>query len=609
MYREDKTGGEVYDSRLKKMLLVAMLIIFVLIGRMAWLQLYKGYYYGEQADGNRMRSSVIMAPRGKILDCRGEVMVDNVSGYRVGAQPLRRPDKAALAKLSSILNIPLEKMEKKLQKAGKTYETVYFKYNLSPEEVTAIEENHQELSGILLDVQPVRRYCNDAICAHALGYVGEASEKQLKAGREKGLVRGSIVGKDGIELKYDKYLRGKDGLATDEVDVRGHIVRQLAGQAPLMGKNLQLTIDMRMQRVMEKAVDDQLEYLHRTGFAPNAYAAAAVALDPNTGAVKAIVSRPEYNPNWFVGGISSKNWSKIRDNKFYPLSNKVISGQYPPGSTFKIVTGAAALDMGKVTPEEKIFDSGKYWRADMGNAGGEALGWINFRKALAASDNVYFYEMGYRVGIEGLDNYAKKFGLGRKTGIDLIGESSGLLASPAVKEAAFHEPWRLGDTFNAAIGQGFNLATPIQLAQMTAAVATGGVLHRPYLVDKVLNEDGSVYMTMEQEPGKKLNISARTMKLLRQGLESVAEEGGTASILRTLPGDTAGKTGTSENPHGRDHGLFVAYAPADKPEIVVVCVVEQGWFGSVSAVPIVYKVLDAYLRDYPEAEEKKDAEA
>ncbi|MPM49070.1 Peptidoglycan D,D-transpeptidase MrdA [bioreactor metagenome] len=305
-----------------------------------------------------------------------------------------------------------------------------------------------------------------------------------------------------------------------------------------------------------------------------------------------MVSRPGFNPNLFVNGISSKDWQTINDNPFDPMSNKVISGEYPPGSTFKIVTGSAALETGKVTPQEMIFDSGKHWLIPMGNSEGEALGWINFHKALAASDNVYFYEMGNRVGIDVLKKYAALFGFGKTTGIDLFGENEGIIASPDYKMKVFDEDWYLGDTFNAAIGQGFNLATPIQLAVMLSAVANNGDIYKPHLVDKIVNDDGSVVKEIKPEKIGRLPVSAETLELLQSALKAVAQEGGTAAQMANLSVPVAGKTGTAENPHGKDHGLFVGYAPADNPNLVVVAVIDQGGFGSVSAAPIVQRIFE-----------------
>jgi penicillin-binding protein 2 len=310
-----------------------------------------------------------------------------------------------------------------------------------------------------------------------------------------------------------------------------------------------------------------------------------------------MVSRPAFNPNLFAKGISNKDWQEINNNPFDPMTNKAISGQYPPGSTFKVVTGSAALDLHKVDPEELIFDSGHHWIIPMGNAGGEALGWINFQTAFAASDNVYFYEMGRRVGIDNLDAYAAKYGFGSTTGVDLPGEEPGLIPSPAAKQKVFGEEWGLGDTFNSAIGQGLTLVTPIQLAQMLSIVANNGVLKQPYLVEKVLNEDGSVLEVPKHKDPVNVGISKETLALIQKGLAGVTQAGGTASYFSNLGIPIAGKTGTAENPHGQDHGLFIAYAPLDNPELVIAAVVEQGSYGSTASGPIVYKLLEAMLKE------------
>ena len=416
-------------DRLKKMLAVALAVFVVLGGRLAWLQLYKGMYYGKQADGNRMRSAVIMAPRGRIMDVHGKVLADSSPGYVLSLQAGHSFSDAEVNLLARLLAMQPEVIREKADRAAGTYEQITVKSELTPQEITSLEEHLRDLPGISLNLQPMRHYLYGTAAAHVLGYVGEVSEEQIKQGKYKGLSPGSIVGKEGLEFVYDAVLRGQTGRRTEEVDVRGRVVRELAGQAPVSGKGLVLTLDFALQQDLERVLDKQMTALRSSGIAPNAYGAAAVAMDPNTGAVRALVSRPGYDPNWFVGGISTAHWKLINENMFHPLTNKVINGEYPAGSTFKVVTGSAALDKHKVTPEELIFDSGKHWLADMGNAGGEALGWINFQTAFAMSDNVYFYEMGRRAGIENLNAYAAKYGFGRPTGIELAGESSGQLSN------------------------------------------------------------------------------------------------------------------------------------------------------------------------------------
>ncbi len=577
------------------MLAVALAVFLVLGGRLAWLQLYKGLYYGKQADGNRMRSSVIMAPRGRIMDVHGKVLADSSPGYVLSLQAGHSFSDTEANLLAHLLQMPPDVIRKKADRAANTYEQIVVKGELTPREITSLEEHLKDLPGISLDLQPMRHYL-----------YGES----VKQGKYKGLSPGSIVGKEGLEFVYDDVLRGKTGRKTEEVDVRGKVVRKLAGQAPVSGKGLVLTIDFALQQDLERVMDKQLAALRSNGIAPNAFAAAAVAMDPNTGAVRALVSRPGYDPNWFVGGISTAHWKLINENIFHPLTNKVINGEYPAGSTFKVVTGSAVLDCHGVTPEELIFDSGKHWLADMGNAGGEALGWINFQTAFAMSDNVYFYEMGRRAGIENLNACAAKYGFGKPTGIELVGESSGLIAGPAAKKKVFNEEWALGDTFNAAIGQGLTLVTPMQICQMLAAVAADGVVHPPYLVEKIVNADGSVYETPKRPESRKLELEPRTIQLVQKGLKGVTQPGGTGAWFANLPVPVAGKTGTAENPHGQDHGWFIAYAPAEKPDLVIACIVEQGTYGATASGPIVYEVLEDYLTGKlkPKTEEQRKEE-
>ncbi len=588
-----------YARSLKMMLVAATCIFLVLLGRMAYLQLYKGDYYANQADGNRLRRTKIIAPRGLFFDYKGQELVNNVPGYAVALQRQdQNSNQKTISILAEILEMPAEQIKERIAANQNSYEPTRLKSNVSPEIITKIEERRQELPRVLLELQPIRNYLYKELAVHALGYVGEASEYDITQGSYQGMPGGSVVGKFGLEKTFDKMIRGVDGSFDEEVDVAGTAVQQLGRRDPIPGKSLQLTIDKDLQIVLEKAVDEHLAYLRSSGIAPKARAAAIVAIDPRSGAVRAMVSRPAFDPNLFVNGISVKDWQNINNDPNYPMGNKVISGEYPPGSTFKIVTGTAALELGKVTPEELIFDSGKHWLVPMGNTGGEALGWINFQRALSMSDNVYFYEMGNRLGIDNIVAFAKKFGFGKKTGIELEGEASGLLPTPENKRKIFTgEDWTLGDTFNASIGQGIDLATPLQMAVMMSCIASGGVYHEPYLVDKVLNNDGSIYEVRQHQEPYSLGISQKTLDLIKQGLMGVAQPGGTAAYFANLPRPTAAKTGTAENPHGRDHGLFVAYGPVDSPELVVAAVVEQGSFGSTSAGPVVYKVFEEWFRE------------
>lgn len=585
-------------TRLHTLLVVCLVLFAVLLGRMVYLQLWRGDYYAKQSDGNRLRQSRILAPRGIIYDSEGKELVNNLPGYAVVLQKQSSYKPETLQRLSNLLQMPVEEINAKIKASENFYEPIMLKNNLDQQMVTKIEEQRRYMPEVMLSVQPIRNYPYHELAVHALGYVGEVSSYEIEQGLFKNISQGSLVGKGGLEKTYDKYLRGEDGAFMEEVDVAGNVVKHYDSVQPIPGKNLKLTIDYELQKELEAFTDKHLAFLRSSGIAPGARAAAVVAIDPRNGAVRAMVSRPGYDPNWFVHGISSKNWNSINNDPDYPMNNKVITGEYPPGSTFKIVTGSAAFELKKVGLNEPIFDGGFHPMVPtMGNAGGEVLGWLTFIKALAMSDNVYFYELGYRVGIDNIEKYAHIFGFGERTGIDLEGESKGLVASKKVKRKIWDEDWRLGDTFNAAIGQGFNLTTPIQLSVMLSIVANGGTKYQPYLVDSIINSDGSLFEKPKRAEGKHIDVSQQTIDYIRMGMSATTQEGGTASYFAGLPKPIAGKTGTAENSHGRDHGLFVAYGPVDDPELVVVCIVEQGGFGSVAAGPIVYKAFEEFFQE------------
>lgn len=585
-------------TRLHTLLVVCLVLFAVLLGRMVYLQLWRGDYYAKQSDGNRLRQSRILAPRGIIYDSEGKELVNNLPGYAVVLQKQSSYKPETLQRLSNLLQMPVEEINAKIKASKNFYEPIMLKNNLDQQMVTKIEEQRRYMPEVMLSVQPIRNYPYHELAVHALGYVGEVSAYEIEQGLFKNITQGSLVGKGGLEKTYDKYLRGEDGAFMEEVDVAGNVVKHYDSVQPIPGKNLKLTIDYELQKELEAFTDKHLAFLRSSGIAPGARAAAVVAIDPRNGAVRAMVSRPGYDPNWFVHGISSKNWNSINNDPNYPMNNKVITGEYPPGSTFKIVTGSAAFELKKVGLNEPIFDGGFHPMVPtMGNAGGEVLGWLTFIKALAMSDNVYFYELGYRVGIDNIEKYAHIFGFGERTGIDLEGESKGLVASKKVKRKIWDEDWRLGDTFNAAIGQGFNLTTPIQLSVMLSIVANGGTKYQPYLVDSIINSDGSLFEKPKRAEGKHIDVSQQTIDYIRMGMNATTQEGGTASYFAGLPKPIAGKTGTAENSHGRDHGLFVAYGPVDDPELVVVCIVEQGGFGSVAAGPIVYKAFEEFFQE------------
>lgn len=581
--------------RLDAMAIVVLIIFIALVSRLGYLQVVQGKYYEKLADGNRIKLMPVMAPRGIFYDRNGLPMVSNRPGFTITLVPISGPiSNDVIYKLAAILGITPDEILTKTKQHEGSFEPIRVKTDVGPDLVTKIEERRAELPGVVIEIQPIRNYVNNELGAHVFGYVSEINEEELERRKPDGYRAGDIIGKFGLEKVYDRELRGKDGGGQVEIDVTGRPVQVLGKKEPQPGHNLVLTIDYRIQKAAEQAIDEQLLYLQTKTEYTNAKAASAVVMNPQTGEILAMVSRPAFNPNLFNGGISVKDWNLINNNQFHPMDNKVISGEYPPGSTFKIVTGAAALELGKVTPEEKILDTGTHWIIPKGNAMGEALGWINFREALSKSDNVYFYEMGNRLGIDNLEKYARMFGLGTYTGINLPGESNGLVANRRYKEKVYGEDWYLSETFDASIGQGFQLATPLQMVSVMSQVANGGHRYKPYLVGKVLAPTGEVLKNYEPEEVGRIEVTEKTLTLIRDSLREVTMPGGTAAyIFGDFPVAIAGKTGTAENSHGEDHGLFVAYGPFEDPRVAVAVIIEQGGFGSSSAVPVAKKIFEA----------------
>ncbi|WP_425058258.1 Peptidoglycan D,D-transpeptidase MrdA [Sporomusa carbonis] len=581
--------------RIDVLIYIVILIFVALISRMAFLQIVHGQEFAVLADKNRIRLMPITAPRGAFYDRNGVLLVTSRPGFTVSLVPISGPiADDVLIRLAGILGINPDDIRKKIAQQDNPLEPIRIKNDVGPEIITKIEERRNELPGVVIEVQAVRNYINNEMGAHLFGYVGEISDTELEKKKTEGYKVGDIVGKFGLEKVYDKELRGVNGGSQVEVDVTGKPVQMLGKKEPVLGNSLVLTIDAKIQKAAEKAIDDRLLYLQQKLGNPNAKAAAAVVMNPQTGEILALVSRPAFNPNLFNGGISAKDWKLINDNPFNPMQNRTINAEYPPGSAFKIVTGAAALELGKVTPEEKIYDTGTHWIIPKSNAHGMALGWIDFKVALAKSDNVYFYELGNRLGIDNLEKWARAFGLGAPTGINLPGENEGLVANRKYKENVYGEEWYLSETFDAAIGQGFQLVTPLQMASLISQVANGGHRYRPYLVSKIVSPDGETVKTFGPEELGTIKISDKNLDAIRSGLREVTAPSGTAGyIFEGFPVPIAGKTSTAENPHGDDHGWFVAYGPYDNPTVAVAVIVEQGGYGSDSAAPIARKIMEA----------------
>ena len=585
------------NQRLEILIVIIILVFAALISRLVWLQVYQGAEFKQKAENNRIKLLPITAPRGTFYDRNGVPLVNNRPGFSISLVPINGPiADDVINRLAGIVGMNPDDIRKKIKQQDSPLQPVKIKSDIGPEIIAKIEERRQDLPGVVIDIQAVRSYIDNELGAHMFGYVGEISDSELEKRKTKGYKTGDILGKFGLEQVWDKDLRGTDGGAQIEVNVSGKPVQMLGTKQPIAGNDLILTIDGKIQKAAEKAMDERLKYLQDKLGNPEAKAAAAVVMNPQTGEILALVSRPTFDPNKFNGGISTKDWKTINDNPQNPMQNRTINAEYPPGSGFKIVTGAAALETGKITPEEKILDSGRHWLVPgKGNAHNAALGWIDFRVALAKSDNVYFYELGNRLGIDLLEEWARKFGLGAPTGINLPNEDEGLVANQRYKKKVYDEEWVVSETFDAAIGQGFQLTTPLQMASLISQVANGGHRFRPYLVSKIVSPtSGEVLKTFGPEELGTVPMSPKTLEAIRTGLRDVITPAGTAGYMfEGFPIPIAGKTSTAENPHGDDHGWFVAYGPYDNPTIAIAVIVEQGGYGSDSAAPIARKIMEA----------------
>ena len=583
---DNSNNGEEYIGRLKPLAIMATLIIAILIARVGYLQIYDGEYYASLADGNRIRIIPSMAPRGTFYDRNGQLLVTNRPGFTVSLLPLTAPiSPVVVERVSKLLNVPQDEIERKIS-VHSGFDPIRIRPDVTQDIVTIIKEQKDLYPGVVIEVQPIRNYYLNQEGAHTFGYVSEISDAELETKKEEGYKSGDIIGKFGLERVYDKEIRGENGGEQVEVDVSGKPVQILGKKEPKPGYDLILTIDRDLQVAAEKAVDNMLGQL-------GCKAAAAVVLNPQTGEVLALVSRPAFDPNLFAHGISTKDWDAINNNPYHPMDNKAITGEYPPGSTFKIVTGTAALATGKVDPYELIFDGGTHWLVPKGNAGGEALGWLDFHAALSHSDNVYFYECGHRLGVDTLEQYAKMFGLGSVTGIDLPYESPGLADWKEYKKEVYNDDFYLSEVMDAAIGQGFNLVTPLQAAMVMGEIAANGKRYKPHLVRQIVTQDKEVIKDFQPELLSELQVESWVIELVQSGLHDVTKNGTAARNFIGFPYEIAGKTGTAENSQGRDHGWFVGYGPFDNPAISVAVIVEQGGYGASSAVPIGRQIMEA----------------
>lgn len=583
------------ESRYANMLYIAVIFLCLLSLRIFYMQILKGSYYKSESDGNRMRQIPVQAARGVMYDRNGKIMAGSRSAYSIILSDVNKDKdipEIELNRLASLLNISASEIKEKISKNKKSFGGIVIARDVGIDVATQIEERRDEYPNFNIEVYPLRVYPLNDAGGQILGYVGEAGEEDRDSNGNTYQL-GTIIGRAGLEAQFNEYLEGTNGTKLVEVDASGHPVKILNGIPVTRGHNIRLTLDSRVQKAAEDAIKEQMITLGSSG--SFATGASAVAMDPQTGAILAMVSWPSYDSNHFSQGISAKEWNSLITNPNHPMQNRTISSMYPPGSTFKVITGAAALEAHVMTPSEQIYDSGKHWVIDKRNAQGEAFGWIDFYQAMAKSDNVYFYEMGRRLGIDCLAAMSRAFGLGKKTGIDLPGETEGNVASEEYKREVFNQDWYLGETFDAAIGQSYTLVTPLQMAVVYSAIANGGYRYRPYLVTCIDNFDGTPLKIYSPEVMGTVPISKTTLETIQASILGVMKKEGTGGFLfADYPIPIAGKSGTAET-NGIDNGWFIAYAPYDKPEIVVVVMFEHSGFGADSAAPVVKKMMDAYF--------------
>lgn len=573
------------------------LIILALLARLGWMQVLQGPQYKKIAEENRIRQITVQAPRGTIYDRNGAVLVSNRPSFAISVIPYEftRPQEE-IPLLAAITGVPSKEIQRMLNEGQEyPYTPVRLKRDADAVMVTKVQEGKEKLPGVLVEAIPVRHYLYNQLAAHTLGYVGVISGEEYEKRRNQGYHPSDMAGKEGIEKEWEEVLRGRDGGLQIEVNALGEQVQLLGDKKAVAGKGLVLTLDANLQKTAEEALASQVAAARKLG--EPATGGCAVILEANTGAVLALASVPAFNPNLFASGISTKEWQRLIQDPNFPLINKAIQNAYPPGSVFKIVTLAAALDTGLTNTDEIFEDKGVYRYGGWDFYGWETkgLGKLNVVEGLGWSSDPVFYELGRRLGIQKLADYAYTFGLGEKTGIGLQGETAGVVPTEEWKAKNIGEPWYGGETVIAAIGQGYYLSTALQQAMLLMAVANGGIMYRPMLVDKVITTEGALVEDLQPEVLRTVYLQPAIWDTLRSGLVAVTTRGTAAAAFRNFRPAVAGKTGSSETGTGTVHSWFACYAPAEHPQIVISVLVEHGGDGSVSAVPVTKKILETYF--------------
>lgn len=565
-----------------KMILVITMVVLSL--RLWDLQIMKGMEMRRLSEQNRIRVKKIIAPRGVITDKMGRVLADTKPSFNLYITPEDIKDfSQTVDGTAKLLAIDREEILDKLKMATGFPPSfpVKIKSDVTLDELAKVEAHRVYLPGVSIQMESKRNYPHGMMMAHMLGYVSEINGEELKLKEYKNYSPGDYIGKYGLERMYENYLRGVDGEKRVEVDAMGREVRTLDVIEPTPGHNLHLNVDLDVQQVVEKAFENKK--------------GGAIALDPKTGGVIALVSRPAFDPNKFSTGIAKEDWKAIAMDPGHPLQNRVTQGRYPPGSTFKIVSALKALELGIVNDKTSFHCGGgfafgkrvfKCWKK-----GGH--GSVAARRAIIESCDVYFYNVGLKLGVDRIHEMADAIGLGKPTGIDLPGEKHGIVPSTEWKRKAFGEPWYEGETVSVSIGQGAVWLTPMQLAQLSSFVANDGVTYKPQIVNKIVSPEGKTVMTFEPVVKTNVKLKKDVLNLVKEGMKGVVNEpSGTAYSSRVQNINMSGKTGTAQagsldkGKHQGDHAWFIAYAPAEEPTVSMSVLVEFGGHGGSQSAPV-----------------------
>ena len=614
------TEFEIFKFQTRVMVLQGVVLLcFALLGmRLFYLQVIRHDDLLEQAENNRTAILPTVPNRGTILDRNGVVLANNYSAYTLEITPSRVKNlETTIDSLSEIVEISARdrKRFKRMREESKSFDSLPIRSRLTDEEVAKFTAQHYRFPGVEIKARLFRNYPFGHLASHVVGYIGRINQKekeQLEESDDEGNYRGTqYIGKLGVEQRYERELHGITGVQEVETSAGGRAVRRLASRPATPGQNVVLSIDIKLQKMIEDL------YGNRRG--------ALVALDPRTGEVLAFVSKPTFDPNLFVDGIDSESWKMLSESIDKPLLNRALRGTYPPGSTYKPFMALAALETGKRSASEIINDSGSwsYGGHTFRSHGDGGLGPVDMVRSIVLSSNVYYYSLANTMGVDAIHDFMKPLSFGQVTGIDLPGEIKGVLPSTQWKKNAYKKPeqqrWYGGETISLGIGQGYNTFTMLQLASATASLANGGIQNKPRLVMATQDPIQRTDRQVNSSEAINLGYKPEHIAVIRQGLIGVAKEGTSARVFAGTPYQSAGKTGTAQavtigqkekynasklEEHQRDHALYMAFAPAENPQIALAIVVENAGFGAAQAAPIARRVFDYWLLgEYPSLED------